>query len=521
VKARTALWERLDDAINPVLLKELRQAVRGRFVISALVISLFAESVTVAGMYVIGRLSSFRLDSAPLGPQTFSSLFGVIFFACMLLVPLYCGLRMAAERADTSSDLMYITTIAPLTIVMGKVLSVGAFAALLFGGAAPFLAFAFVLRGLDLMPCLLALVIGFLVILTEAALALFIGALPITRAFKAVLGLMIVGSAFLFSIGGMSMLMAGIRFGASGPSSSPPGFLGAFLSFALTIGTIAVVLIVLTTALLTPPAANRALPIRVMLTVLWGVTLYFGISAAVTTRLGAPLLWWAWTQIATAGLVLFSAVGERETWGKRIARTIPRSQFGRVVAFLFYSGAAGGILWVAMMLGATVGVVAIVGKWIASVSSRSFDLPRVLLDLESGSAAILAYGLTAVAIHRRFLARRILQKHTWTIMAVLLVIFAVIVPLAATLRYLETPKFQRTFEWAIAANPFASVEASWVAMIRLLGLAVWLIIVSALTRRWLVGQWERFKRDERPLSAVAPAAPIEKPLPALEELVSE
>src|SRR5262249_33881866 len=97
-----ALAERLDDAVNPVFLKEIRQAVRGRFIVSALVLSLVAEVITVGTMYVSDELSQFRLDSAPAGPQTFAVLYSVIFIACLLFVPFYCGIRMMSERSDAN-----------------------------------------------------------------------------------------------------------------------------------------------------------------------------------------------------------------------------------------------------------------------------------------------------------------------------------------------------------------------------------------------------------------------------------
>ena len=39
---------------------------------------------------------------------------------------------------------------------------------------------------------------------------------------------------------------------------------------------------------------------------------------------------------------LLISINERDSWGPRVARAIPRSQLLRPLAFLFYSGAAGG-----------------------------------------------------------------------------------------------------------------------------------------------------------------------------------
>lgn len=507
----TALRERLDDLLNPVLLKELRQAVRGRFVITALVLSLFAEVITIAVMYVADEMAKFRLDSNPMGPQTFAVLFGVIVFACMLFVPFYAGMRMAAERADTNTDLMYITTIAPSTIVLGKMMAVFAFVSLLFGAAMPFLSFAYVLRGLDLVPCLAALGLALLVIMSEAAAALFVASLPVSRPFKGLLGFLLLG---LFLTMSRAMLLPGRA--AMSMLFTPGAWGNPYLNDARTVlvGTVIAILIadliilVLTTSILTPASANRALPIRLLLTVLWGVTFYSAERAASSAHSVIPLQIWAWCQVGIASMALLSAVGERESWGPRVARAIPRGGVRRALAFLFFSGSGGGILWSAAMLGATVAVF-LASATLANqtLSSAPVDVRESTVQLAAAATAILAYALTSVRIHRRFLAPKVPQKNTWAVMALMLIVFAVIAPLAATLHWVETNQFQRAFDVSIMFNPFAMIQSSEMASARALVLAFWLTMMIFMSAPWFLAQWRRFHRPEPPRAE--PAVPLE------------
>src|SRR5688500_10186276 len=103
---------------------------------------------------------------------------------------MYSGFRMAAERADSNVDLLFITTIRPRTIVFGKVFAVTVLTILLFSAALPFLVFSYVLRGVDFVSILLLVGFAAVLVISQSILALFIGALPTSRPFKILLAVM-------------------------------------------------------------------------------------------------------------------------------------------------------------------------------------------------------------------------------------------------------------------------------------------------------------------------------------------
>jgi hypothetical protein len=411
-------------------------------------------------------------------------------------------------------------------VVIGKMMAVMAFVSLLFGATLPFLAFAYVLRGLDLWPCVLAVFIALLVIMSEAAFALFVGALPLSRPFKILLALLLF--AFLIVVSRFTIFGNGSPLGAVFSGSGAGLNLRVIvITTVLTFVIIDVVFMVLTTAILTPAPANRALPIRAMLSILWIVTLGVAIRVSSVTKISGPMEVWAWMQIFMIALVLLSAVGEREEWGWRVARTIPRLSTLRALAFLFYSGAAGGVLWTTMMFVATLFAFLITGNVIVmhdvNVSVygyEPFDAAAGTMHLASACVAIVAYGLTAVFIHRRLLARRVPQRNTWAIVAIMLIVFAVLLPLAATLRFVETNHFQKVFDWSITANPFAKIEDPQMAASRFVILIVWFTLAVAANGKWMDAQWRRFKRAEtipHPAGACPERSRRSHPLPSGEE----
>ncbi len=59
--------------------------------------------------------------------------------------------------------------------------------------------------------------------------------------------------------------------------------------------------------------------------------------------------------------------GERDAWSLRVSRKIPRSYLLRPIAFLFYSGSAGGMLWCALIFAATA---------IITITSNGYWMPH-------------------------------------------------------------------------------------------------------------------------------------------------
>lgn len=513
MSALARVMDRIDDWMNPIAVKELRQAVRGKFVMVALILSLLAQLVTVAVISVAQALNTSQLVAA--GTTAFTAVFTVVFTAGVFLVPLYTGFRMAAERADSNVDLLFITTIRPRTIVLGKVISVTALVVLLFSSALPFLMFSYVLRGIDFVSMAVLIAMAIFVVISQAITALFIGALPTSRPFKILLGL----GFFLGTIGVYAPVLAFasqvLRMGV-GVMGGRTQFWSGFTAFMVFMLAIDAVLLVLTTAIITPAAANRALPIRLMLVVTWLLSYGAALWMALSVNQIEVVLVWAISQAVLITLILMSATSERERWGPRVARTIPENPLKRAVAFLFYSGGAGGTLWVMVMYAATVGL------YVLTCELSKIRAPRdpliIVQPLIDGMLAMIAYAMTAVLL-RRTILKRVPAARTWGLVLLLFIVLAVLPPIAILTRDAESIEWTTYVHITTLANPFPTMQREehlrdW----RTGFLAVWALLAVGANATWFASQMRLFRRHV-PRKLDEDEAPT--PMAPLQELTSE
>jgi len=140
--------ERLGHRLNPLLVKEVRQALRGNFFRYSFWTTVCAATV-IGVILIVGKTTSG--DEAGLGRQFIS-----VIFACMAagvhgLVPLFAFSTMGNEWEENTYDLLVLSNLKPRQIVLGKLLSAGTLALLFYSAFVPFLLFAFLLPGVDLL----------------------------------------------------------------------------------------------------------------------------------------------------------------------------------------------------------------------------------------------------------------------------------------------------------------------------------------------------------------------------------
>ncbi|MBM4086706.1 MAG: hypothetical protein FJ272_18120, partial [Planctomycetes bacterium] len=196
--------------LNPVMLKELRQLVRARFISSVVLVFLVAE-LSIIGLYVTnpflagpltpyvgGRTQGLAAAAGPL----FRSLLMVLSLVCGVAIPGYVGIRLGRERSEANLDLLFATTLKPGAIIRGKLYSGLILVALMFSLAMPFMTFIYLFRGLDLSTVFLGLGCVFLASVVLMQFGLLVGSLPTTRMFKAIVPLALLGvlgwSCYLF-----------------------------------------------------------------------------------------------------------------------------------------------------------------------------------------------------------------------------------------------------------------------------------------------------------------------------------
>lgn len=488
MKAIREILEKINDRLNPIVVKELRQAVQGKFLTVMLICFLCLQLLTV-GLFLTNQAVTLSFNT---GVNVFRVLLGILLGTCLLFIPAYTGLRLASERADANVDLLFITTLRPRSIIWGKFFAGMIFTILLYSASMPFMTFTYLLRGVDLLSIFILLAFSFIVIAMSIQCGILIGCTPSNRVFKVILG---VGWLVVTVIAFVTLLVAMFAPGGlldSGVGSQLDSWefwrpaLGILVGGSAFIGLLAL----LSIALISPLSANRALPVRIFVTAAWGLT---GTGAAiwsVGTNGFIPIGVWAILHISLHSIGLFIAVSERETLGQRVRRTIPRKRWLRPLAFLFYSGDAGGVAWSSLMIILTLlfiggGLAVFPQMYIGS------NMEEAVKGLVSLGLYAFSYALAASLIRRRFLGSRIASSYTWVIALILLGITTTILPLALFFVYGDWNQ-----KWLVASplGPLLFSDTKGYVSNSIAVASLCAICVSLLSLPWLI----RRIRDFRP-----------------------
>ena len=189
----TDLLTRLDDwsdRLSPMVVKEIRQMVRGREFNYSFGISLLA-GLAVAFFGLADALTSAGTS----GASVFSALILCLALLGLIVVPLGGFSALRTERTDQTLDLITQTALTSRRIVIGKLMTQGVKLIVLFAGLSPFIAMSFLLGGVDLLTILLSLIMLFMWSLWVCAACLFMSCASPSRA---VSGLVFAGMVAVF-----------------------------------------------------------------------------------------------------------------------------------------------------------------------------------------------------------------------------------------------------------------------------------------------------------------------------------
>ncbi len=516
----TGVIDRLDDWINPIVVKELRQAVKSRLVIVVLLLFLLTQLVIVSLFLAFQEVgSSGDPASSRAGGQLFMVLQAILLGTCMVLIPLYASVRLSNERSDTNVDLLFISTLRPTSIIVGKFFSALVLAMLVFSCCAPFMTFTYLLRGIDIPSILLVLSLDLMAIIPSTQAALFLASIPASRPLK----------MFLFF--GLAILLCFCFAGLMSPISDIPRDGVAEVGdwrFWVGMGAVALTDLLLTglffcwsVALISPPSANRAVSGRIFLVGTW--LILGGLFLALTwlnpggTGNHYPMIVWMGGSVILFCVQFLISINERDSWGPRVARTIPRWWGLRALAFLFYSGSAGGVL-----LSVLCAAVTLLVSWgwrelwpsfggaVESDQARVFFLALALYTF--------CYGMSAVVLRSWLLSDRIRSVYNWVLAALLLGLGSSVPWVIFFLIHFNQLGRIHGFQWWELPNPFAALYhiSSWpreseTAVICFLFLVFWAVVLLLPILRWMVAQMGRFRPPVPRVKGTAREAEMETP----------
>lgn len=384
--ARASALSSLADALNPVLVKEARQAMRGRsFTGGFTMIQVFAVLITgicfVSGVTTENGLQLLKWLTL--------SLAGVLY----LYLPLASFQSMASEWDERAIDHLVLSRLRPSAVLLGKLQWAAAQAGLFVLGYLPFTILCLLLRGVDVATVLLFDTMVLVQSTTLCAIALGLGAFAERRAMRPLCLIVIV----LASVVATSSTFVRLFVVLGGAVSVSLGTivlpLGIFILGQAILGGFAILGGVLR---LGHELANRSTPLRVYTSAsfLVGMLLLAFVSPASGSPPGSAVV------VSTSGflagatfqstllLAVPSAlfVTEKSALPSRSARRLPRAPLLAVLAAPWLPGGQRGLLFAALHIGLALVVLPVLAP----------DAPWTYWWRAPGSYAVLVY-LTVTA----------------------------------------------------------------------------------------------------------------------------
>ena len=406
---------KFDDYLNAILVKDLRQAVRGKFIWSVLILYL-TIIVLILFFSLLDADSSGNID----GEFISLAMLGFMFFVCGLLIPIQIGKKTGDEINDATHELLFTTTMKPSSIVSGKILSGVVTIVMMYSTLAPFLMLTLFMGGVDMKNLILGLIYSFIVSNLCVLFQVHVG-LSYRNLLKSAPGFGNKAGAIVFQIiawfwlaGIGAELLNGRIFRHNNTSET---WLVIFYFLALVI-CISLTLYVLTVSRLEPESSNRSYLFKSVATVLWIIGSFLSTFSENAVQ--------AWSFIVFIALIVLSFILllDPETYSPRVIKEIPDSPIVRFFVFPFYTGMANSLCWIVIfaILNYVYGLV------VASVIGHSYwDFTSSLTAMASVLAYAIAYFMLANSIRKLFFSRE--PKGVVVGILVFIILVAVILPL--------------------------------------------------------------------------------------------
>lgn len=351
------LTDYLTDRLNPILVKETRQALKSRqFIITFMLLLTVAWLISVFGIMVYGP----AIEYGSAGRVFFSWYACVIGFATLFVVPFGSFRSMLSERDQDTYELLSISTLTPRQIVTGKLLSSVVQVFIYYSAIAPFIAFTSLLQGFDFPMVLLVLFIGLVWSISTSMVAIMLSTLSDNRQWQAMNTIAMIGLLLgQFFVG---VPASGFALSEVIPFDSSDFWwgLGCWLVATFTYFLLAQQIAV---SRLTFESGNRSTGIRIIVTMqfwlLWITLLAYGWwSGAMTVSddsvFGMAIM--SCIHWMIAGLI-FST--EHEDISRRVRRSVPKSKLLRLVIAPWMPGGRRGLILLTVHLVALLAIVRI------------------------------------------------------------------------------------------------------------------------------------------------------------------
>jgi hypothetical protein len=336
------LLERLSERLNPILVKEARQALKSKQFMTTFTLLLACGWLwSILGLAILGP----NVNQLSSGPHMFVGFFAILSFPLLVIVPYGAFRSLAAEREDRTFELLSIATLSARQIVSGKLAAAILQMTIYLSALLPCLAFTYLLQGIDIVSIVMMVGYVLLASLAFSLLGILLATINVEKYLQMALSV-----AFVFGLGGAFLFAATIadELLRSGDLAFDQrefwlvngAMLTAYLSYFALVFLAAA-------AQLNFPSSNRSTALRVTMLVQqaclvgWIGAIFiaqenFGGYVIIAGMVMAGIHWWVMGMFMT---------GESPVLSPRVKRDLPQSFFGRTVLTWFNPGPGTGYMF--------------------------------------------------------------------------------------------------------------------------------------------------------------------------------
>jgi hypothetical protein len=342
-----AVLDRASEWLNPILVKEARQALKSRqFVITFGLLLLCGWAWTLFGVFLAAPGIFYGAE----GKGMLYGYFLVLAIPLLVVVPFSAFRSLAAEREDGTYELISITALHARQIVSGKLGSAVLQMMVYFSALAPCVAFTYLLRGVDIFSIFFVLYYTFLLSLMLSTLSLLVATATRARHWQVLLSVLLLLVLFLSAWGWVVFIHVSLgeeiwradqwQFWAAN------GFvLSLYVSFFLLF-------LWASGAQISFPSDNRSTRLRYVMAaqqLLWiGWMSYFWVTFQ-EPEVAALMLSFAAIYWMGMGALLS---GEYPQLSPRVRRELPQSLLGRMLLTWFNPGSGTGYVFAVLNMAA-------------------------------------------------------------------------------------------------------------------------------------------------------------------------
>ncbi len=357
VRRFDAFVDRLSEQLNPILVKEARQALKSRqFIVTFALLLSCGWAWSLLGI----ALASPGIYHAPGGTFMLLGYYFVLAAPVLIVVPFSAFRSLASEREDGTFELLSITSLGSRQIVTGKLGSAMLQMVVYYSALAPCIAFTYLLRGIDIFTIRFVLFYTFVISILLSTVGLVVATITRARHWQIVLSvLLLIGllaATVIWSIAVVSIISTGNAM----PYQTLDFWTSnlAVISFCISF---AVMFVLVSAALISFASDNRSTKLRIVMMVQqvlwigWMTYSWLRIEAdeILIVFMTFPAIYWY-----VVGALM---AGENALLSPRVKRSLPQSFLGRMTLTWFNPGSGTGYCFAVTNMVAMCIVVAIIG----------------------------------------------------------------------------------------------------------------------------------------------------------------